>query len=401
MLSAVGCGGGGGGSTTGSARAAIVLSAENSSAAASALTVVRGTGGGPVPIEDIASLIVTVTEVTLQRCGGDGGDDDGEDVETVLVEDFAFDPTSVTIEQGGTVRWVWTTDTLHTITSGMSGDLDAGSEFDESAAAAGTVIELIFADLGEYPYFSNTDTDIEEGMAGTVHVVEDDDDGEGEGDGGHTTVFEGAFDVDILDLIELSEVLSMVDVPAGQYCRIIIRIENPRLYLAADPETEITNVHLTANGRLFIKDKFTLEDGDEVLIIVNFGSIHLVQAGNSGKYVLTPQLRGEVVLQDANVMLRGEIVSKDDGAMIIEVQTEGDAPPAEVLVDLETAIETDDDSDDAARGVEESDPRVALEFADLAVGQTVDVTGLLTVSGQVEADLIVVDDDDFDTEAAV
>lgn len=112
--------------------------------------------------------------MTLQRCGpGDGGGSGG-DLETVLVEDFAFDPTSVTVEQGGTVRWVWTTNTLHTVTSGTPDDLQPGTEFNGNADTAGAVVEFIFADLGEYPYFSDTPEDIEQVMTGTVHVVEDD-----------------------------------------------------------------------------------------------------------------------------------------------------------------------------------------------------------------------------------
>jgi hypothetical protein len=203
-----------------------------------------------------------------------------------------------------------------------------------------------------------------------------------------------------MDLTELPEVLSMVEIPAGDYCRIIIRIENPRLVLVSDPNTELTNVHLTANGRLFIKDDFTLEDGDEVLIIVNFGSIHLIDAGSSGHFVLTPQLRAEVELADETASLSGVIVSKNEDTMIIEVDTEGDAPPAEVLVDSETVIETDDDSNGVEPGTADpADPRVALEFADLAVDQTVEVVGLFTVSGQVMADLIVVADESFDTQA--
>jgi len=390
----VGCTGGG--SSTGTATASIVLSASPSASfTATDAVVVRGSSGSPVPIEDIESLTVTVTRVILQRCGGEDDDTDesGNDLETVIVEDNAFDPTSVTVEQGGTVRWVWTTNTLHTITSGLIGDLDAGSLFNESADAAGAVIELIFEDTGEYPYFSNTDSDIADAMTGTVNVVADDD--SGSGDGGQETVFEGAIDVNILDLTALSEVLTMAEVPAGDYCRIILHIENPRLVLVADPNTVLTNVQITANGRLFLKDHFVLEDGANVIIVIDFGSIHLVDAGASGKYVLTPQLRADVDVEDAEVEVSGEIVSTNAETMIIEIDTEGDGPPLEVVVSLETVIQTDDDADDVVRGVIE--PTVLLEFADLAVGQEVAVEGLLTVGGQILADEIEVADDDFDT----
>lgn len=402
VLTLTGCGGGGsgsgGGSSSGTASATILLSAQGSTTRSVVSSSLRGAGGGPVAIEDIESLFVTVTEVTLQRCGGDDDDDDddGSNLETVLVEDFEFDPTSVTIEEGGTVRWVWTTNTLHTITSGLIGDMDAGSEFDESADDAGAVVEIIFEDAGEYPYFSETETDISEAMTGIVNVVDDDGEDDGDGDGGHETVFEGAVDVNILDLTQLSEVLSTVEIPAGDYCRIIIRITNPRLVLAADSGTVITNVHLTANGRLFIKDHFELEDGDEVLIIVNFGSIHLVEAGASGKYVLTPQLRADVDVQEAAVEIEGTIESIQEEGSIVTVRTEGDEL-YEVFADSETVIHTDDDSDDLSglRGEDSSD--VLLAFADLEVGQVVEVEGLLTVGGQIVADDIDVDDNSIDT----
>ncbi len=391
-----GCGGGGGGgdagAQTGTARATIVLTADDTARSPDFVSV-RGVGGGPVPIEDIASLIVTVTEVTLQRCEGDGSADD---VETVIVEDFAFDPTSVTVEEGGTVRWVWTNNTLHTITSGLIGDVDAGSEFDESADTAGAVIEIIFEDSGEYPYFSDTETDIEEAMTGSVNVVNDDGEGGEDGDGGHETVFAGAVDVEILDLTQLSEVLSSAIVPAGDYCRIIIRIANPRLVLVSDPNTVLTNVHLTANGRLFIQDHFELEDGEEVLILVNFGSIHLVEAGNSGRFVLTPQLRAEVDVLEAAVAIFGTIESIAEEPMIINVRTETDES-FEVFVDPDTSITTDDDSDDIETRGEVPPTVMVLTFSDLAVGQEVEVEGLLTVGGQIDADAVEVADDSIDT----
>lgn len=387
VLAACGGGGSDGGGDVGTARATIIFSADDTTRS----TVVGDRGTGPVPIEDILSLTVTVTEVVLQRC--EGGDDDASDLQTVLVEDFEFDPTSVEIEEGGMVRWVWTENTLHTITSGLIGDLDAGSEFDESADTAGDVVEIIFEDAGEYPYFSDTETDIQEGMTGVVRVVNDDDDDEidEDDDGGQETVFQGSVDVNVLDLTALSEVLSSAIIPAGDYCRIIIRITDPRLVLVSDPNTVITNVQLTANGRLFIQDHFDLNDGDEVLIIVSFGSIHLVETGVPGRYVLTPQLRADVTVEDATVLIAGTIETVDDETLIITVRTESN-DLFEVFADGTTVIHTDDDADDPDISVD-----VTLAFADLEVGQDVLVTGLLTVGGQVEADDIEVADDSIVT----
>lgn len=411
-----GCGGsGGGGSATGTTTLVLANSTGSARSAANLLSVRGGSGGGPVDISEIESLTVTVTEIVLQRCGS--GEDDSEEgadeTETVLVEDFSFDPTAVTIEEGGTVRWVWTTDTPHTVTSGQAGDLDAGSLFDEDASTAGTVVELVFADVGAFPYFSNTEDDIAEGMAGTVNVVAEDDEGgddegddEGEDDegedseeetGGHVTVYEGAFDVNLLDLAQLSEVLTSAEVPAGDYCKIRIRIENPRLVLVSDPLTVITDVHLTANGRLFIKDHFEVEADEEIVIVIDFGGIHLVLAGGSGKYVLTPQLSAEIdVTEVEETEIEGEIISIDSETRILDIQTEGGAV-FEVVVNDDTEIETDDDSDDVSEIRGEDEAQVALAFEDLAVGQNVEVEGTLVEGSQILAREVEIADEDFET----
>ncbi len=404
-LAVAGCGSSGGG-TAGTASATFVLTNDSLTTtrdATEVFTVTRGTTSAPVPVDQIESLTVTVTEIVLQRCGPGDDEEGADELETVLVEDFEFDPMSVTIEQGGTVRWVWTTDTFHTITSGMPGDMDAGSLFDESAMDAGTVIELIFADTGIFPYFSDTETDIAEGMVGNVNVVPEDDtngddDGDDNGDngeGGLVTIFTGSFDVELKDLSMLAQVLNEEEFPAGRYCKIRIRIENPRLVLASDPTTELTNVKLTANGRLFIQDPFDVEPGEELLILINFGGLHLIDAGASGMFVLTPQVRADVDVAEAEVEVEGVIISKDDEADIIEIRTPSD-DVFEVFVTGMTTILTDDDSDDAAetRGIVTD---VMLTFDDLAVDQNVDVEGTLMVGNQITADVIEVADEDIDT----
>lgn len=412
-----GCGGGGGGGSDtpgpadGEAMATVVLA--NTSATRTSLNtanivsaLTRG-GGGPVDISEIESLTLTITEIELQLCEDDDEEEEGE---VVLVMDSEFDPASVEIEQGETVRWVWTTDTEHTITSGSAGDADAGSLFDESASGAGSIVELTFADTGAFPYFSNFEDDIAAGMAGVVQVEPDDDgddedrsgarsnhrgdddDGDnGDDDGESIVIFSGSFDVDLLDLTELSQVLTEVEVPAGEYCGIRLRIENPRLVLVSDPDTIITNVHLTANGRLFVKEHFEIDDEEEVLIILDFGGIHLVRAGNSGKYVLTPHLKADIDIVDAAVSFQGEIIAIDAANQIIQVQTDVDT--REVAIDSETVISSDDDADDAAdTGIE-----VLLAFEDLAVGQTVMVDGLLTVAGPIDGNSILIADEDIVT----
>ncbi len=133
---------------------------------------------------------------------------------------------------------------------------------------------------------------------------------DGDDDEPKIVIFSGVADVNVLDLTEVSEVLSCVDVPAGLYTKIRLSITNPRLVLKADPGTVITNIHLTANGHLFISEEFELPEGESYLIILHFTGLHLVELGNGG-YVLTPQVRADIQIEPAEVCVCGTIVSID------------------------------------------------------------------------------------------
>ena len=123
-------------------------------------------------------------------------------------------------------------------------------------------------------------------------------------------VFSGEMEVDILDLMDVSAVLSCVDVPAGVYTKIRLSIANPRLFLSSAPETAIIDIHLTADGRLFISEGLELPEGESCLLILHFQSIHLVEQGNGG-YVLTPQVRAEIEIESAEAKACGTIVAID------------------------------------------------------------------------------------------
>ena len=186
-------------------------------------------------------------------------------------------------------------------------------------------------------------------------------------------VFTGPLEVDLLDLTAVSEVLSTAEVPAGTYTKIRLAVSDPRLVLNSDPNTEITNVKLTANGHVFIGQTFTLEDGEQSLLMLDFGGIHLVKNGN-GRYVLTPQLQADLTLTSAEVMSSGEIADLNlDEDTFTLLLTEGD-----LSVDYSTALVFLETDTDTATGTE----------ADLADGQMVEVTGLLQVDGSVVADSV-------------
>ncbi len=113
--------------------------------------------------------------------------------------------------------------------------------------------------------------------------------------------------VNLLDLQEVSRLLSTAEIPADTYTKIRLEISDPHLFLKADdPPVDIDNVKLTAHGHLFIGETFTLEDGDNVLLLLDFGGIHLALNGN-GRYVLTPQLHADLTLMDANITATGTI----------------------------------------------------------------------------------------------
>jgi hypothetical protein len=133
---------------------------------------------------------------------------------------------------------------------------------------------------------------------------------EGEPDEPKIVIFSGAMDINVLDLTDVSEVLSCVDVPAGVYTKIRLSITNPRLVLTSDPATVITDIHLTANGHLFVSGEFELPEDEFYLIILHFTSLHLVELGN-GAYVLTPQVRADVQIDPAVAFVCGTIVSVD------------------------------------------------------------------------------------------
>jgi plastocyanin len=313
-LAGIGCGGGGGGGGAGAGSpgagqsVATILFDSGAESGARFLSPSRSSGSSEVDPDDIESLILTVTEIVFLHKSGDGlEDDDEDDIEdgTVLVNPTDFAPNTVTIDEGETVRWVWTSDGFHTVTSGTPGDPFFGSQFNGSGSVADDVVEISFSQAGVYPYFSNNPADIDNAMTGTVIVEEedeeesdrrrdDDEEDEHENEDDDTTpivVFTGSLDIDVVDLTlqDLTELISEVVLPSGEYKGIRLTIENPRLVLKSDPDTVITDVHLTAGGRLFIKYEFTLAELEEILVTVHFGGIHLIQTG-SGKYVLTPHL---------------------------------------------------------------------------------------------------------------
>jgi len=189
-------------------------------------------------------------------------------------------------------------------------------------------------------------------------------------------IFSGAMDVNVLDLTEVSEVLSCVDVPAGLYTKIRLSITDPRLVLKSDPLTVITDIHLTANGWLFVSEEFELPEGESYLIILHFTGLHLVEQGNGG-YVLTPQLRADIQVEPAEVCVCGTIVSidKDADTFILGLCSDEGSEIEVLYTDALIYRATDTDT---PTGTED----------DLDEGMCVRVRGTLWVDGVLTAEAI-------------
>jgi plastocyanin len=88
---------------------------------------------------------------------------------TVLVFDFSFSPSELTIPPGDTVRWQWQAG-FHTTTSGASSNPadNPGSLWDSSINSSSPIFEYTFANEGDFPYFCRFHE--LSGMKGTITV---------------------------------------------------------------------------------------------------------------------------------------------------------------------------------------------------------------------------------------
>lgn len=158
-------------------------------------------------------------------------------------------------------------------------------------------------------------------------------------------VFSGEARVNILDLSGVSQLISLEEVPAGHYTKIRLEIEDPELVLKAEPETVYTNIQLTANDRLFIDVDFDLEGGDNRILVLDFGGIHLVELGQgNGGYVLTPQLRASLeILSYENTFVQGVIDSIDYDMNTLVLLVDGGEISVTYPEEVEIFLPTDDE----------------------------------------------------------
>jgi plastocyanin len=109
-------------------------------------------GGGAATTEE------TTTETTTEETTGGGAAPKAAKVE---IKDFAFDPSTITIQVGGKVNWANEDAAPHTATAD-DGSFDTG-EIEQDKRGNAT-----FKEAGTFPYFCEIHPD----MRGTVEVVE-------------------------------------------------------------------------------------------------------------------------------------------------------------------------------------------------------------------------------------
>ncbi|MFO7976836.1 MAG: DUF4382 domain-containing protein [Candidatus Hydrogenedentota bacterium] len=199
-------------------------------------------------------------------------------------------------------------------------------------------------------------------------------------------VFSGEMRVNILDLTGVSQLISLEEVPAGHYTKIRLEIEDPELVLKAEPETVYTNIQLTANDRLFIDVDFDLEDGENRILVLDFGGIHLVELGpGNGGYVLTPQLRASLEIRSfENTFVQGVIESIDYDTNTLVLLVEGGEITVTYSEEAEIFLASDDETTPTG---EETDLLPEMEvicYGDLYSDNTMTATRIEIVPEETE-----------------
>lgn len=193
--------------------------------------------------------------------------------------------------------------------------------------------------------------------------------------GGPFVAFNGAMEVNLLDLTGVSQVITDAALAPGTYTKIRLSIESPRMYLKESPEVEITDIHLTANGRLFVSQTLSIPEGQTSLILLDFGGLKVVEQGNGG-FTLTPQLQVDLSVTDAQVTAAGVIASQDTEAATLVL----DLGDSAVNIDFASAQIFLTGDTDTPSGT----------TAALLVGVSIRVDGLLQADGTIVADRITV-----------
>lgn len=221
--------------------------------------------------------------------------------------------------------------------------------------------------------------------------VEEGAEGEGEGEGGakqgnQQVVFEGAVEVNLLDLTDVSVLLSEAEIPAGRYTKLTLDVQDPEITLVdtdEDPNNDVIpaeNIQLTANGRLFVSQQIEVPEGNSN-IVVTLDSLKLVERGN-GEYNLTPQLQVTVDFEPAPVVVAGTVQSLNTDLNTLTILLDDGTTTVDVTYEDTTPIFAPTDPIEG--------PATGTEILLIPGVAHVEVTGVQTEEGPIAATQIVI-----------
>lgn len=241
----------------------------------------------------------------------------------------------------------------------------------------------------------------------TVHLAGSDDEAEEEEEeddenepsaSGWITLFESGdgtlpITLDLVELQALSEVLTSAHLPEGKYTKLVIYYENPHVIVDLDgpggnAPVDSTDIQVTANGRLFVSQNFTIDIDEPVLILIDFSTLSLADTGPT-RFTLNPQLDVTIDISSALIDLEGTIVEITDDPEDTEDTQSIAVDTGEAILDV---IVTGDTGIIGEYEVAPTDTAetmtIELIFEDLSLADVVEVEGVLQVNGSVIADEI-------------
>ncbi len=195
---------------------------------------------------------------------------------------------------------------------------------------------------------------------------------------GPVTIVDEAFDVELLGLLDISELIEAAEVPPGVYSGALVQFCEPMLVLADDPGTVISDVALPDDGFFQIPASFMAVENEAGLLVFDLGGITLIELDGGG-YQLIPTL--SVDLFDSSLIGQaiGEIheVDQDQELLVLKKRD------MRLIVDFSEASIFLPEDFDTPTGTPE----------DLMEGQEIFVFGAINFDGSLTASAIVILDE--------
>lgn len=210
------------------------------------------------------------------------------------------------------------------------------------------------------------------------------------------SVFSGPPDisVNLLALQGKADLIDVVDLPVGAYDKARIKVENAWFVDAEGFRHDV----IVPSGKITIKFKrhLIIRANDETEVLFDFvpgKSIHLIEAGNSGKFILRPVVRVLVLGEEVTdfVKIEGQIVSVDCSESQLILDPRHGEP---IAVNLEDALIVLKDGSFFGEGDDDDErKREAAQIAScqqLEAGQFVEVVGSSDEQGMIHASLVLI-----------